>query len=70
MKIKIVFGSNVMLLEEEMNTFLKDCTEEGFMIIDYGVETRKDGGLYGYIKYCEKEFLRNYKIDSLMSEKD
>lgn len=70
MKIKILYGEDENKLEHQMNEFLEEVIEKNFMIIDYGVEGRDKGGVYGYIKYCTKQFLRDYKIDSIMKERE
>ena len=70
MKIEIIHGDSSPRVQENMNKFLKDSIEQGFIIIDYGLESRNNSGVYGYIKYCDKQFLREYKINSIMNEKE
>jgi len=56
-------------LDKEMNRRLSKLISDGNMIIDYGLF--QNGGHkpeVGYIKYCDKQFLRDYNIKSIMNE--
>ncbi len=72
MKIKVINNSGgADNMSDSINESLSDIINQGFMIIDYGIESKggKDtNGVYGYIKYCDKSFLRDYKIKSIMNE--
>jgi hypothetical protein len=68
MKIKTFLNWNNDDNDEEMNSELEELINQGFMIIDYGIQAMPDDKIHGYIKYCDKQFLRDYKISSIMKE--
>lgn len=48
---------------------MKSLIDEGNIIIDFGYISDSKGEPKGvFIKYCDKQFLRDYKINSIMSE--
>lgn len=67
MKIKVVYQKSTDGITSSMNSFMEDIISKGYMIIDYGIDN-DEKGICGYIKYCDKQFLRDYKIRSIMNE--
>lgn len=55
--------------DDSANEEMLKLIEGGYMIIDFGYTSDKDGKPKGvFIKYCDKQFLRDYKIKSIMNE--
>lgn len=68
MKIEIIYEKGSAKVQLGINDFLEFVLKKGFMIIDYGIYGNPSDGMYGYIKYCDKQFLRDFKIKSIMNE--